>query len=97
ASPSSIASPWVSLKRENCAPRGAGSRPSRACATRATQGPEMRTMPMPPRPAGVAIAAIVSRLTSSLGMGRFVAIEHALNLPLLGDGEDVVDQPVEHQ
>ena len=35
---------------------------------------------------GVATAAIVSRVESPLGMGRLVAIEHALDLPLLGDG-----------
>src|ERR1700704_1453151 len=61
------------------------------------RGREIRTIPIPPRPAGVATAAMVSRATSSLGMGRLVAIEHALYLPLLEDGEDVVYQPVEHQ
>src|ERR1051325_6874319 len=53
--------------------------------------------PMPPRPAAVAIAAMVSRLISPLGMGRLVAVEHALDLPLLQDRKNVVDQPVEHQ
>src|ERR1043166_1293955 len=53
--------------------------------------------PMPPRPAAVAIAAMVSRLISPLGMGRLVAVEHGLDLPLLQDRKNVVDQPVEHQ
>src|SRR5512145_848120 len=90
-------SPSRSRNAPNAARRGSGSRPSTATAMPGTFGPEMRTTPMPPRPAGVAIAAIVSRVRSSLGMGRLVAIEHALDLPLLGDGKDVVDQPVQHQ
>src|SRR5688572_26192873 len=57
-----------------------------------TAAPESRMTPMAPRPAGVAIAAMVSRAPSSLGMGRPLAIEHALDLPLLEDGKDVVDQ-----
>src|SRR5207248_9362566 len=97
AKPSSIGSPCASAKRANSACRGAGRRPSTLCAISRARGPEMRTMPMPPRPAGVATAAIVSRTTSSLGMGRLVAIEHPLDLPLLQDGKDVVDQPVEHE
>src|SRR6188508_3711853 len=90
--------PWSSCAKDvKVARRGSGRRPRISRAMRGTSGPEMRTTPMPPRPAGVAMAAIVSRVSSSLGMGRLVALEHALDLPLLGDGEDVVDQPVEHQ
>src|SRR5687768_2467475 len=92
-----MVSPCRSRNAAKLANRGCGSLPSTAAATRGTSGPETRTIPMPPRPAGVAIAAIVSRVRSSLGMGRLVAIEHALDLPLLGDGKDVVDQPVENQ
>src|SRR5687767_2892917 len=99
--PSSSALPRASRKLQSVALRASGSRPIRVSAISATAGPEMRTMPMPPRPAGVATAAMVSAvgsfLRSPLGMGRFVAVEHALDLPLLKDGEDVVDQPVEHQ
>src|SRR5512134_2651559 len=95
--PSSSASPRASRKIACVACRGSGRRPRMLRAIAGARGPESRTTPMPPRPAGVAIAAMVSRVTSSLGMGRLVAVEHALDLPLLGDGEDVVDQPVEHE
>src|SRR5688572_26853724 len=95
--PSSTATRLASRNEVAVARRGSGNCPKTSSAIRGTAGPETRTMPIPPRPGGVAIAAIVSRLTSSLGMGRLVAIEHALDLPLLGDGEDVVDQPVQHQ
>src|ERR671913_1842804 len=92
-----MASPSPLRNALKVARRGWGSASRMATAMRGTAGPETRTTPIPPRPAGVAIAAMVSRVTSSLGMGRLVAVEHALDLPLLGDGEDVVDQPVQHQ
>src|SRR6185369_15940701 len=95
--PSSTRSPCASRKTAWCADLGAGSRPSIDVAIWGAFGPETRTIPMPPRPAGVAIAAIVSAAGSPLCMGRLVAIEQALDLPLLKDGKDVVDQPVEHQ
>jgi hypothetical protein len=41
-----------------------GSRPSSARAIAATCGPEIRTMPTPPRPGGVAAAMMVSALGS---------------------------------
>src|SRR5678810_277523 len=87
----------TSAKGAKVAWRGAGRWPRMARAMRGTSGPEIRTTPIPPRPAGVAIAAIVSRATSSLGMRRLVAVEHALDLPLLRDREDVVHEPVKHQ
>src|SRR5688500_10988791 len=92
-----MVSPCRSRNAPRVASRDGGKAPSSAAAMRGTSGPETRTTPIPPRPAGVAIAAMVSRASSSLGMGRLVPIEHALDLPLLGDGKDVVDQPVEHQ
>src|SRR5687768_7916208 len=95
--PWSITSPWASLNCASVACRGSGSAPTRAAAILLTPGPETRTTPMPPRPAGVATAAMVSRPASALGMGSFVAVEHPLYLPLLEDGKDVVDEPVEHQ
>src|SRR4051794_15368637 len=66
-------------------------------AIEGTAGPDKRTTPIPPRPKAVAMAAMVSRLTSSLGMGRLVAIEYSLNLPLLKDGKDVVHEPIQDQ
>src|SRR5262245_59588342 len=95
--PSSTATPSASRNTVCVACRGSGTAPRILAAIAGTADPESRTTPMPPRPTGVATAAMVSRVTSSLGMGRLVAIEHALDLPLLGDGEDVVDQPVQHQ
>src|SRR5712691_7188605 len=77
--------------------RAVGSFPRSDFAMPETFGPDTRTTPIAPRPIGVAIAAMVSRSISSFGMGRLVAIEHALYLPLLEDGKDVVDQPIEHE
>src|SRR5687767_1369428 len=95
--PSSSAVPRASRNVLKVATRAAGISPSSLRPISGTPGPDRRTTPIPPRPAGVATAAMVSRVSSSLGMGRTVAIEHALDLPLLGDGEDVVHQPVQHQ
>src|SRR5512143_4139858 len=58
-----------------------------------TAGPETRTTPMPARPGAVAIAAIVS----AGPMSGFWPLDHARNLPLLRNGEDVVHQPVKYQ
>ena len=44
----------------NAALRGAGSEPRILTAISGTFGPDRRTTPIPPRPAGVAIAAMVS-------------------------------------
>src|SRR4051794_1211941 len=95
--PSSIRAPRLSLNTERVARRAAGKRPATAAAICDTPGPDTLTTPIPPRPGAVAMAAIVSRSTSSFGMRRFVAIEHALDLPLLKNGQDIVDQPVQHQ
>src|SRR5688572_5120555 len=95
--PSSMRSPRASRNARSVAVLGFGSPPATAAAISATAGPETRTTPIPPRPAGVAIAAIVSRAISPLAMGRLVALEHALDLPLLEDRKDVVDEPVQHQ
>src|ERR1051326_2027525 len=95
--PSSICSPRASRNAPCTARRGSGNLPRIRRAISSTPGPETRTMPMPPRPPGVAIAAIVSRVASSLGMGRLVAVENPLNLPLLRYRKHVVDEPVEHQ
>src|SRR6266699_4169225 len=95
--PSSMRSPRASLIKHSDAFLALGSRPVSACAISRTLGPERRTTPIPPRPIGVAIAAMVSRATSSFSMGRLVAVEHALDLPLLEDREYVVHPPVQHQ
>src|SRR3972149_2252190 len=95
--PSSTHSPFASRKEQRVAFLGSGSCPITDFAIAGTFGPVTRTIPMPPRPAGVATAAMGSGTISPLGMGRFVAVEHALDLPLLKDGKDIVDQPVQHQ
>src|SRR5258705_9717748 len=56
------------------------------------RGPETRTTPMPPRPVGVAIAAM-----TSFAMRRFRVLHGAGNLPLLRDRKDIIDQPIQHQ
>src|SRR5258708_28141783 len=94
---SSMRSPVVSLIKHSDAFVARASRRVNARAISCTWGPERRTTPIPPRPIGVAIAAMVSRTTSSFSMGRLVAVEQALDLPLLEDREDVVHQPVQHQ
>src|SRR5687767_6873284 len=95
--PWSIAWPSRCLKVRKEARRSGGTPPRTALAIERTAGPESRTTPIPARPCAVASAAMVSRATSSLGMGRLVAIEQALDLPLLQDRENVVHQPVKHQ
>src|SRR3982074_1015536 len=95
--PSSMRSPRASRIKRSDAFLARGSRPVNACAISCTLGPETRTTPIPPRPIGVAIAAMVSAPTSSFPRGRLVAVEHALDLPLLEDRQDVVHQPVQHQ
>ena len=47
-------------KGREVATRGGGTAPTSALAIAALRGPDTRTMPMPPRPGGVAMAAIVS-------------------------------------
>src|SRR5476651_2499111 len=95
--PSSIRLPFASCMTANVARRDSGTFPSTAAATAGAFAPETRTIPIPPRPGGVAIAAIVSRFGSAFAMGRFVALEHALDLPLLCYGKHVVDEPIEDQ
>src|SRR5690349_1971066 len=105
--PSSTRSPSAAQKEQWTALLGSGRSPITAFAIAGTFGPLTRTTPMPPRPAAVATAAMVSGATgifparsfpiSPLGMGRFVAIEHALDLPLLKDGKDVVYEPGQNQ
>ena len=54
------ARPRASRKRVNVARRAGGSSPRRTVPICGAFGPEMRTMPMPPRPGGVAAATMVS-------------------------------------
>ena len=75
--------------------------------------PDIRIIPIPPIPAGVAMAAIVSidvagrgkfefwlpmiderPMAELLGRRRF---KPAHDIPLLGDGQQIVYQPIKHQ
>jgi hypothetical protein len=47
--------------------RGGGRVPSICAAIAGVFGPEIRTMPMPPRPGGVALATIVSGAALTVG------------------------------
>src|SRR6266568_2386329 len=84
----------VAIRAGGCLPLSAWAKAGR-CA------PETRMTPMPPRPGAVAMAAIVStvRPGSDLGVvGGFAGtLYRPRDLPLLGNGERVVDHPVEHQ
>ena len=59
ARPRSIGAPAASRKFATVAWRGHGRLPSRVSAMPRVVGPERRTMPIPPRPGGVAMAAMV--------------------------------------
>src|SRR4249919_2511692 len=60
----------------------------------------MRTMPMPPRPGGVATAAMVSR-SRFVSPSGLVGVRGTFNLacdePLLRQRKQVVDEPVEYE
>src|SRR5690606_27850844 len=73
ASPVSRGAPAASLKTPSVARRGSGTRPSTPAAICAARGPETRTTPTPPRPGGVAIAAMVSPELSPRSMGASVS------------------------
>ncbi len=60
ATPSSRVSKLLSLKRRCDALKGFGNEPRISAAISRTAGPEIRMIPTPPLPDGVAIAAIVS-------------------------------------
>src|SRR5262245_18049704 len=48
------------MNRRSEATRGGGTAPMSSCAMARQRGPDTRTMPMPARPAAVAIAAMVA-------------------------------------
>ena len=105
AMPESSIWPPESLKCEKVASLGRGIRPSIARATRSVSAPDTLIIPIPPRPVGVAIAAMVSRSDMAVvnpGLGAVffarirlgVANHDLVDIPLLGDGEHIVYQPV---
>src|SRR3954470_10923403 len=80
-------------KSHNVATLGRNSRFTTLNAMSRAAGPDTRTTPMPARPGGVAIAAMVS----ACHMSGFRPLDHARNLPLLRNGQNVIYQPVKHQ
>src|SRR5580765_6928163 len=89
--PRSMAWPWLSQKSAGIATRGTGCLPVSRSAKEANCGPETRTTPMPPRPGAVATAAITSLC------GLFPTLDHAGDLPLLGNRQQVVNGPIKHE
>src|SRR5690606_28230199 len=59
----------ASRKNARRARRGAGSRPHRAAAMASARGPDRRTMPTPPAPGAVAMAAMVSDAVMAVANG----------------------------
>src|SRR5688572_18320662 len=112
ANPWSINAPRASRNSHNTGDRGGSSRPATPWMNAESCAPDTRTMPIAPRPGAVAIAAIVSEraviggeytaaiVRLRLGLGRIArvrAFEHAIDVPLLHDGQHVVHEPVQHQ
>src|SRR5688572_30869191 len=112
ANPWSINAPRASRNSHNTGDRGGSSRPATPWMNAESSTPDTRTMPIAPRPGAVAIAAMVSgraviggEYTAAivrfrLGLGWIAgarALEQAVDVPLLHDGQHVVHKPVEHQ
>ena len=74
--------PSSSKNFEKVATRSAGRLPRIKVAVLAASGPDTLTMPMPPLPGGVAIAAIVSLLYMSRD-DSFFRFDLPCNVPLL--------------
>src|SRR5574340_1512729 len=90
-----MARPALSAKQASTARRGSGNRPRTPRAKAVRSRPDTRTTPIPPRPGAVAIAAMVSALGVPFGGMR--QVQATGDPPLLRDGQDVVDHPVQHQ
>src|SRR6476620_9950824 len=91
--PESIGRLIESKKLVAVACRGVRLRPNRPSMKCMRSGPEIRTIPIAPRPGAVATAAIVSGFTSS----GFGLLERPHDVPLLGNRKDVIYQPVQHE
>src|SRR5690606_16014228 len=94
--PSSMVWPEASRNRTWWAWRTRSPVAHSACATSWLRGPDRRTMPTPPWPAGVAIAAMVSPAAMASGLGGRLAIL-AQHPPLLQQAEAAVGDPVQDQ
>src|SRR5229473_6928891 len=99
ASPSSTLLPCASRKLENRAWRGAGRLPRMPVAICGTRGPDTRMTPTAPRPAGLAMAAMVSGEPTAALRPRLggLGFDHLIDAPLLRDGQQRIGQPVKDQ
>src|SRR5690554_361823 len=93
--PRSMGNPPASRNARYSARRGSGRCPSMPRAMSGAAGPEIRTIPTPPRPGGVATAAIVSVSASPRGLR--LLLDPARDVPLLQDREHAVHQPVQDE
>src|SRR5690606_41272649 len=96
AMPSSMVSPAASRNRTWWAWRVRSSMAHSARAMPWLRRPDRRTMPTPPCPAGVALAAMVSPAAVASGLGARLAIL-AQHPPLLQQAEAAVGDPVQDQ
>ena len=80
--------PMLSVNFARVARRAVGTQPIMPTDTLRVAGPEIRTIPTPPRPGGVAMAAMVSALARgtlcTLLLGA--RLDATGNAPLLQDG-----------
>ena len=88
--PESITEPSSSIKDENSACLGINDLLRSCLEISVTWAPEMRIIPTPPFPGGVAIAAMVSWFTDKLS--RFFYLLG--NVGLLNDRQCVINNPV---
>src|SRR5574343_965455 len=100
--PSSMTEPSASRNGVKVATRGWANwadwlLPFSASIQDANPEPDKRTMPTPPRPGAVAMAAMGGLcILAMTAMGR-VGFDLTVNDPLLGNRQDVIHRPVQHQ
>ena len=88
--PESITDPSSSIKDENSACLGINDLLRSCLAISVTKVPEMRIIPTPPFPGGVAIAAMVSGFKNKL-TGFFYLLCY---ICLLNDRQGIVNNPI---
>ena len=88
--PESITEPPSSIKDVNSACLGINDLLRSCLAISVTKPPEMRIIPTPPFPGGVAIAAMVSEFTTKLS--RFFYLLG--DIGLLNDRQGIINDPV---
>src|SRR5687768_10401830 len=87
-----------SMKRAKVTRRAGGTSPSMTAAISGALGPETRTMPIPPRPGGVAAATMVSARVIVQRLSAFPAgLNPPIDIPLLRDGQHGIGDPIKHQ